>query len=114
MSELIKVDFKSRAVVERVDLEKPEPPKPEWSAAKDPGFKTYVEAMVHIAEASHKAGHNWRRMIIVLQPDKGDDETCYTIWDSSTMNNEQASDCLMLAANKVDSLIEEVEPNATT
>lgn len=117
MSELIKVDFKTGVVVERIDLENPVV-IPEWSAAKDPNFKAYVEGMVHIAESAHKAGGNWRRMIITLQPDASDNETCYTIWDQDTLTHEQASDCLMLSANKVDraaeAVIEEVEPDAVT
>lgn len=117
MSELIRVDFKARTVTSRQDLDKPVEPLPEWSAAKDPSFKSYVEGMAHIAEAAYKSGGDWRRMIIILQPDSTDDDTCFTIWDQSVMTDEQVSDCLMLSANKVDlqsQATEEVEPDATT
>jgi hypothetical protein len=118
MSELIKVDFKAGVVVERIDLEKPVPPEPEWSAVKDPNFKMYIESIVHVAELTHKAGGNWRRMIVTLQPDASDNETCYTIWDQGTLTREQASDCLMLSANRVEASAAEeeaeVKPDATT
>lgn len=116
MSELIKVDFKARTVTERMDLDNPKPAQ-EWSAAKDPSFKVFVEAMAHICEAADKAGGDWRRMIVTLQPHASDYETCYTIWDQDTLSHEQASDCLMLSSNKVDlsgQAAKEVEPDAVT
>ena len=95
MSELILVDFKKREVVKRTDLEKP---APKWSAAKDAGFKNFVEGMVHVAEHMHEQGLNWRRMAIVAQ--EGD--TCIAVWDSNIWDNEQVSDALMMACSKVD------------
>lgn len=95
MSELILVDFKKREVIKRSDLDKPEPA---WRAAKDSGFKRFVEGMVHVAEHMHNNGHDWRRMVIVAQ--EGD--TCVTIWDQSIWDNEQVSDALMMACSKVD------------
>lgn len=118
MSELISVDFKSRTVTARVDLDKPAEPVPEWSAAKDPDFKVFVEAVAAVAEMVHKEGGDWRRMIFVMQNRYEDkEETCYTLYDRNTITNAEASDALMLAASKIDyseAESQEVEPDAAT
>lgn len=95
MSELIKVDFKKREVVQRTDLEAPQP---EWRAAKDPDFKRFVEGMAHVAEHMNLKGLCWRRMAIIAQ--EGD--TCLAIWDQNVWGNEEVSDALMMACAKVD------------
>jgi len=105
MSELIKVDFKERKVVNRVDLEAP---VPEWSAKKDPYFKGFIEGIILSAEEMHKSGGDWRRMVIVLQDETSlEGDVCITLWDKNVVTDEQASDILMIACNKIDIRAEE-------
>lgn len=94
-AELIKVDFKSRTVQERVNLAEP---APEWRAAKDPNFKAFIEGMVHVAQNMHQDGYDWRRMVVVSQ----DNDACVILWDQSVWGKEEVSDALMMACSKVD------------
>jgi hypothetical protein len=101
MSELIKVNFKSRQVVGRQDLDVV--PATEWKAAKDPIFKDYVAGLALAAEAFHAMGGDWSKAIIVMcDQAAGPNGACFTIWDSNIQTNQEVSDALMLACSKVD------------
>lgn len=100
MSELISVDFKAGVVTQRVDLDKPVV-IPEWSAAKDPNFKAFVEGIAYAAEEMHKTGGSWRRMVVVVHDEAKGDDTCYTLWDQSVIDDKEVMRILDLSKNRV-------------
>lgn len=101
MSELINVDFKRRVVSSRQDLEVI--PHTPWKASKDPVFKEFVAGLAMAAESFKALGGDWTRAIIVMHDHPpGDDEVCFTIWDSNIQSNGDVSDALMIACSKVD------------
>ncbi|UIS24569.1 hypothetical protein S21ZY_007 [Pseudomonas phage ZY21] len=101
MSELIKVDFKTRKVTGRQDLDVI--PHSEWKAAKDPLFKEFVNGLAFAAETFAARGGDWTKAIVVMCDESaGASGECFTIWDSNIQNNEQVSDALMIACSKVD------------
>lgn len=101
MSELIKVDFKSRKVTGRQDLDVV--PHSEWKASKDPLFKEFVAGLAMAAESFKAIGGDWTKAIIVMCDEQaGDTGACFTIWDSNIQSNEQVSDALMMACSKVE------------
>lgn len=105
MSELISVDFKAGLVTKRVDLDKPEV-IPDWSAAKDPDFKAFVEGIAYAVEAMHKAGGTWRRMIVVVQDDQIEEKACYTLWDQSVLDDKEVMRILETSKDRVSASVE--------
>lgn len=103
MSELINVDFKSKKVLARQDLDNPTTHTP-WKASKDPAFKEFVEGIAFAAESFTASGGDWGKMVVVMfdNPTGGEDEEiCFTLWDQSKISDEEASDALIAGANKL-------------
>lgn len=88
MSELIKVDFKSKQVVSRQDLDVI--PHTKWEATKDAEFKEWVAGIAMIAETAHSLGGDWKQMVVVVHGEpEGKEQFCITMYDGSLISDEK-------------------------
>lgn len=100
MSELIKVDFKSKEVISRQNLDVI--PDTKWEATKDPDFKDWVSGIAMMAESCHALGGNWQQMVVIVHgKPEGENAFCMSMYDGTLITDQQVIDVLDLAKTRV-------------
>lgn len=97
MTELIRVDFRTRNIKSRQQIGPGQEP---YNPYKDEAFKQYTSALGDLATVAHQAGVDVKRMVTII--DDPDTATAMFVYDHDVMSPQEVMNALACASLRIE------------